>query len=87
MTTKDKIEQILKDTFTVTHLEIIDETHKHRNHRGVKESGVSGHFQLHIVSPDFAGHSRIAVHRMINTALKEEMGVTIHALAIKAETP
>ena len=66
-------------------LGVIDESHKHAGHAGARSGG--GHFQLHIVSAQFAGKNRMARHRMIYFALGELMKREIHALNIQAHTP
>ncbi|MFT5170095.1 MAG: BolA protein [Candidatus Omnitrophota bacterium] len=86
MNTKDIIEQILKDTFKISSLEVIDDSAKHAGHKAAIESG-GGHFTVNIISDDFKDKKLIERHRMINSALKEELKTTIHALAIKTHTP
>jgi len=82
----EKIKRILTQTFSPTALHIDDESWKHVGHAGAKESG-GGHFAVHITSKLFSGKSRIACHRMVNHALKDEFGPTIHALSIDAKAP
>jgi len=77
----DKIHAILTQVFSPNALQVEDESWKHAGHAGVKESG-GGHFVVHITAAIFADKSRIACHRMINQALKNEFGPTIHALNI-----
>ena len=86
MLTKDKIQQILEQSFNVTSCEVIDESHKHAGHAEAQKGG-GGHYELHIVSSDFEGKSPVQRHRMINTVLKDLFGTHIHALAIKAKIP
>ena len=50
MNTKNKIEKKLKEYFNVHTLQIIDESHKHINH---KKDTQGGHFKLLIISEDF----------------------------------
>jgi stress-induced morphogen len=51
-------------------------------------TGGGDHWQLFIVSPAFEGKGLVEQHRMVNDALKEEMGEQrIHALALKTYTP
>ena len=86
MDLKDKIEELLHNNFNICNLRIIDNSYKHRNHKGVKESGVNGHFEIEIISSDFDGISSIQRHRMINMALQDEIGKTIHSLSINAKS-
>lgn len=66
-------------------LEILDESGKHVGHVGAKSGG--GHFQLVIVSREFAGKPIQSRHRMVYEALGPMMKKEIHALAIKAYAP
>jgi stress-induced morphogen len=51
-------------------------------------TGGGDHWQLFIVSPAFEGKGLVEQHRLVNEALKNEMGdQRIHALALKTFTP
>jgi stress-induced morphogen len=45
------------------------------------------HFQATVVSPSFAGLSRVAQHQAIYRALGELINGPVHALAIATHTP
>ncbi|MDQ6968434.1 MAG: BolA family protein [Mariprofundaceae bacterium] len=77
----DKIHAILTQAFSPSSLQVEDESWKHAGHAGVKESG-GGHFVVHISAEVFSAKPRIACHRMINQALKDQFGPMIHALSI-----
>jgi len=49
--------------------------------------GDGRHFTARIVSPTFAGRTRLERHRMIHAVLGPRMGDAIHALSITAEAP
>ena len=66
-------------------VEIYDESGEHVGHAGAQSGG--GHYQLTIVARRFAGHSRVARHRLVYEALGAMMRKDIHALAITALTP
>jgi len=66
-------------------LEILDESGQHAGHEGAKGGG--GHYQVLIVSGQFAGKPIQLRHRMVYAALGEMMKKEIHALAIKAFAP
>ena len=66
-------------------LDLLDESGQHAGHEGAKAGG--SHFRLTIISPRFAGHDKLARHRMIYAALGSLMQREIHALAIRAFTP
>jgi BolA protein len=80
------IETKLKAAFSPVALSVIDESHQHHGHAGAHPSGES-HFRVKIVSEAFKGQSRVNQHRMVNTALAEELKARVHALAIEASAP
>lgn len=86
MTMKVTIADKLTTAFAPASLEVIDESHLHAGHAGHREGGET-HFRVQIVSPSFAGKSRIDRHRMVNEALAAELSGGVHALAIKAHAP
>lgn len=45
------------------------------------------HFEMEVISPSFAGKSRIAQHQMVYAALGDNMREAVHALALKTRTP
>ena len=80
-----QVEVILKNSFDIQKLEILDESSKHTNHpEALRTKG--GHLTILVVSNDFEGKSLLERHRCIYDLLKKEMGSSIHALAIKALT-
>ena len=83
MNTKNKIEKKLKEYFNVHTLQIIDESHKHINH---KKDTQGGHFKLLIISEDFENVSLIKRHQLIYDALSDMIKIDIHAISIKANT-
>ena len=50
-------------------------------------AGDNDHWQAEIVSPQFAGLSRVRQHQMVYAALKGTMGGELHALALKTRAP
>jgi BolA protein len=86
MRVKDRISQKLNIALTPTVLEIVDESHQHAGHAGWRQGGET-HFRLHIVATIFIGKSRIERHRLIHSALAEELQGGVHALAIVAKAP
>ena len=69
-----------------THLDIINESELHAGHRSSPGTGES-HFRIVVVSPAFAGKSRVERHRMVNALLTEELAGRVHALALKTYAP
>ena len=77
-----RIERRLREELAPTHLEVINESHLHAGHAGDDGTGAS-HYRVRVRSPQFAGMTRVAMHRAVNAALAEELR-TVHALAIDA---
>ncbi|UTW55405.1 BolA family transcriptional regulator [Kordiimonas sp. SCSIO 12610] len=82
----DIIRQKLENTLSPTHLEIIDESEKHRGHAGYRDGGES-HFHVIVKSDAFSGKNRVARQRMVMHALAEELKGPIHALSMETKTP
>jgi len=78
-----RIETLLRERVGATRVEVSDDSHLHVGHEGAK--GGAGHFRALVVSPRFAGLSRIAAQRLVYDALAELMGPDIHALALRCE--
>ena len=81
-----EIESLLTAAFAPTHLEVINDSAKHRGHSGDDGSGDS-HFTVAIESAAFAGKSRLERQRMVNAALGDIPGNRVHALAVRAFAP
>ena len=86
MTLKTWIEQTLGRELAPDSLTVVDESHLHAGHSGWREGGET-HFRVHVVSPAFAGKSRIDRHRLVNAALAEAFARGLHALALTALAP
>jgi BolA protein len=82
----DRIRLKLDEAFAPAHLEIQDDSAKHKGHSGAREGGES-HFSVRIVSLRFEGLNRVARQRLVNAALAEELAGPVHALSIIAQTP
>ena len=76
MITADEIRTTLEKAFPGSTVEMQDLT------------GGGDHWQVFIVSPAFEGKGLLEQHRLVNEALKAEIGdQRIHALALKTYTP
>jgi len=80
-----EIRSRLERCFTPVELTVHDDSGAHAGHAGARDG--RGHFAVRIVSPAFAGESRVERHRMVYAALGELMQTDIHALSITALTP
>ena len=73
------------ETLAPETIELVDESGQHVGHAGAASGG--SHFNLLIVSAQFAGMHTLARHRKIYEVLGPLMQREIHALAIRALTP
>lgn len=90
MTYRQRMIDKLTTAFAPTLLEVIDESEAHHGHAGAghgpgHHAEGETHFLVRIVSPAFAGVSRVQRHRMINEVLREELAERVHALSIEAD--
>jgi BolA protein len=86
MSLEASIREKLLQALQATRLEVVNESHLHAGHRSSPGTGES-HFRVLVVSPAFAGKSRVERHRMINDTLAAELKGKVHALAIRAYAP
>ena len=82
-----EITKRLTESLGPTHLQVIDDSEKHRGHGGYNPNGGESHFTVEIESPAFAGLSRVARQRAVNRALGDLLVERVHALAIRAKAP
>ncbi len=82
MSVRDQIAEKLSVKFAPSHLEVIDESEKHRGHGGYRDGGET-HFRVRIASSDLLGLSRLAQHRAVMETLDVELKNGVHALAIE----
>ena len=72
MSVRDTIVEKLSLKFAPSHLEVLDESDRHRGHAGSRPGGET-HFRVRIASPAFAGMTRLAQQRAVMTALDDEL--------------
>lgn len=86
MSAESRLREKLMVALEPTRLDIVNESELHAGHRSSPGTGES-HFRILIVSPKFAGVSRVGRHRMVNEAIGDELEGRIHALALAAYAP
>lgn len=82
MSVRDDIEKKLLVKFAPSHLEVLDESEKHRGHAGSRPGGET-HFRVRITSPQLDSLARVAQHRAVMETLDTELKSGVHALAIE----
>jgi stress-induced morphogen len=86
MRIEQSIREKLRSAFDPAVIDVVNDSHRHAGHASSPGTGES-HFSVVVVSPVFAGKSRLERHRMVNAALAEELSGPVHALAVTALTP
>lgn len=84
MTPTERIQEMrdrLEKYFEPSHLEIQDDSAKHKGHAGAKDG--AGHYNLIISAACFKNKNRIDVHREIYKVLEDLIPREVHALQIK----
>lgn len=85
MSRVEHIRIALEQAFNPEHIDIEDDSAAHAGHAGARDG--KGHFNVVVVSLEFAGKSLIQRHRMVYKALSDLLDTDIHALSIQAFTP
>jgi stress-induced morphogen len=82
MSRANSIEQRIGAALAPVHLEIHDESHMHSSGKGAES-----HFRLVVVAEAFAGKSLVQRHKLVYSAVGDELRAGLHALAITSRTP
>ena len=75
------IEEKLADRFAPAHLHVSNESGRHS-----VPPGSETHFDVVLVSDDFAGQRPLARHRAVNETLAAELAAGVHALSLHTYT-
>jgi BolA protein len=86
MSMETRIREKLTSGLEPVRLDVVNESEKHAGHRSSPGTGES-HFRVLVVSPKFAGQSRVARHRMVNELIADELAGGVHALALSTYAP
>ena len=85
-TRADRIVRALDAAFPPARVEVQDDSHKHAGHGGARPEGET-HYSVLVVSPAFAGMTRVARSRAAHAALEAEFSGGLHALSLRLLTP
>ncbi len=81
MSLQQRIETKIKTALMPSHLEVINESHKHS-----VPPGSESHFKLVIVASAFEGNPLVRRHQTVNGILAAELAGPIHALSMDTLT-
>ena len=85
MSVADEISLRLRAAFQPTHLNVEDVSWQHAGHAAAPSGGES-HFNVDIVSPVFAGKSRVMCHRLVTAELADLLAGPVHALQLSTKS-
>jgi BolA protein len=86
MTRADRIRAALEAAFAPARVHVTDDSARHAGHAGARPEGET-HYSVLVISPVFAGQSRVARSRAVHAALAAEFAGGLHALALRLLTP
>ena len=86
MSVAETMRDKLTERFKPVRLDIIDDSQRHAGHAGAQPGGQT-HFDVTIVSDEFAGLGRVARQRLVYETLAEEIAGGVHALALRTLAP
>jgi len=85
---EERIVKKIEQAFAPERLAVINESEHHAGHaHGPTSETGETHFRVRLVSPAFAGMSRVERHRALNTLLAAEIADGVHALALEPAAP
>ncbi len=64
------LDAALREKFTPSHLEVIDESYLHDGHPGANGTGFGTHFRVRIACPAFTNLNKVARHRAVYDCLR-----------------
>ncbi|KAF8070656.1 bola-like protein-domain-containing protein [Lyophyllum atratum] len=82
---RDKLVRVLQPT-SVT---ISNDSWQHRHHAPMRAQGGGNgetHFSIQVISDSFKGKNTMQRHRMVYSALSEELSQGLHSLSLKTRT-
>lgn len=82
MSVEATIVQKLNNAFSVSHLNVENESHKHN-----VPPGSESHFKVVLVSTDFIGKRKVQQHQAVYKVLADELDGEVHALALHTYDP
>jgi BolA protein len=81
-----RITACLTERFAPAEVSVTDDSAQHAGHAGARPGGET-HYSVRLVSPAFAGQTRVARYRSVHEALAAEFETGLHALSLRLLTP
>ena len=81
-----RLATLLGQAFEAADVAVVDDSQSHAGHAGAQPGGET-HYTVRVVSPAFAGMSRVARSRAAHEAVAAEFATGLHALSLRLQTP
>ncbi|MBF0268264.1 MAG: BolA family transcriptional regulator [Alphaproteobacteria bacterium] len=81
-----RMETLIRNALSPTHLQVVDESARHAGHAGARPEGET-HYRIVAVCPSFEGQGRAERHRAIYALLDQELRQGLHALSLELAAP
>lgn len=81
-----RIHASLQQAFAPAEVAVHDDSDQHIGHAGARPGGET-HYSVRVVTPGFAGMSRVARSRAAHEAVAAEFETGLHALSLRLLTP
>ncbi|MBU8541035.1 BolA family protein [Falsiroseomonas tokyonensis] len=81
-----RIATCLQRAFAEAEVAVQDDSAQHAGHSGARPGGET-HYSVRVISPAFAGLSRVARSRAAHEAVAAEFETGLHALSLRLLTP
>ena len=78
MSRKERIEELLNRTFSPTTLKVSDFSHQHS-----AGPDAQSHIEVYMIAEAFDGLNLVKKHRLVYSALQEELNTGLHALKLQ----
>ena len=86
MTRADRLRALHSHALQPTVMEVVDDSARHAGHAGARAGGET-HYSVLVVSPRFAGMSRVAGSRDVHAVLQPEFDAGLHSLGLTLKAP
>ena len=81
-----RLAALLTRAFDPAEVTVVDDSQSHAGHAGARPGGET-HYSVRVVTPAFAGMSRVARSRAAHEAVAAEFATGLHALSLRLQTP
>lgn len=86
-TRKNRMEEVLRETFQPLELIVLDVSLEHAGHPGITKDSKETHFRIKMISDQFRDQTTVEQHRKVYSVLGPEFKMGLHALEMDLSAP